>query len=106
MRRLVQLKKKEKALKAYAEFVPVYAKPDTYPFVYARANGDDAVLVVLNPAERPAEARFRLEPAAKDHRLLAGRAVKMTHDRGQYAIEGARPQLRDLQDGAVASPDA
>jgi glycosidase len=87
VRRLIQLKKREKALKAYAEFVPVFAKPDTYPFVYARANGEDAVLVILNPAERPAEARFRIEPAAKGHRLLAGRAVKMTHDGGQYAIE-------------------
>jgi maltose alpha-D-glucosyltransferase/alpha-amylase len=87
VRRLIRLKKKEKALAAYAEFVPVFAKPDTYPFVYARANGDDAVLVILNPAERPASARFRLEPAARDHRLLSGRAVEMIHDRGQYAVD-------------------
>jgi glycosidase len=87
VRRLIQLKKKEKALEAYAELVPVYAKADAYPFVYARANGDDAVLVILNPADRPAEARFRIEPPAKDHRLLAGRAVEMTHDRGQYALK-------------------
>ena len=89
VRLLIQLRKAEKALAAYAEFVPVYARPDTYPFVYARANGDDAVLVILNPAERPAQARFRLEPSAKDHRLLAGRAAEMTHDRGQYAVKVA-----------------
>ena len=87
VRRLIQLKKTEKALAAYAEFVPVYAKPDTYPLVYARANGDDAVLVILNPAERPAEARFQLEPVARDHRLLAGRPVEMTRDQGQYTVE-------------------
>jgi maltose alpha-D-glucosyltransferase/alpha-amylase len=87
VRRLIRLRKTENALAAYAEFVPVYAKPDTYPFVYARANGDDAVLVILNPAERPAEARFRLEPVVKGHRLLSGRAVEMTYDRGQYAVK-------------------
>ena len=87
VRRLIRLRKTEPALEAYAEFVPVYAKPDTYPFVYARANGDDAVLVILNPAERPAEARFRLEPVARDHRLLAGRAVEMTRAEGQYSVK-------------------
>jgi maltose alpha-D-glucosyltransferase/alpha-amylase len=86
VRRLIQLRKTERALAAYAELVPVYAKPDTYPFVYARANGDAAVLVILNPAERPAEARFRLEPVAKGYQLLAGRAVEMTHDRGQHRV--------------------
>ena len=97
VRRLIQLKKTEKALAAYAEFVPVYAKPDTYPFVYARANGDDAVLVILNPAERPAEARFRLEPVARDHRLLAGRRRGDDPRPGPVRRQGARPQLRDLQ---------
>ena len=43
--------------------------------------------MILNPAEHPAEARFRLEPFARDHRLLAGCAVEMAHDRGQYRIE-------------------
>jgi glycosidase len=87
VRRLIQLRKNEKALTAYAEFVPVYAKPDTYPFVYARASGSDAVLVVLNPADRATEARFTLEPMAKGHKLLSGRAMKMTTDGGKYVVE-------------------
>jgi maltose alpha-D-glucosyltransferase/alpha-amylase len=86
VRRLIQLKKKEKALKAYAEFVPVYAKPDAYPFVYARANGDAAVLVILNPAARVAEARFSLEPAVTRHELLAGRGVDMEYEHGRYHV--------------------
>jgi glycosidase len=89
VRRLIRLRKTEPALEAYAEFVPVYAKPDTYPFVYARANGDDAVLVILNPADRPAEARFRLEPVARDQRLLAGRAAEVTRAEGQYSVKVA-----------------
>ena len=48
--------------RGHADFAPLYAKANTYPLVYTRANGDDAVLVILNPAERPAEARFRLGP--------------------------------------------
>lgn len=47
----------------------------------------ESVLVILNPAERPAAARVRLEPFARDHRLPAGRAVEMTHDGGQYAVK-------------------
>lgn len=87
VRRLIQLRKSEAALTAYAEFVPVYAKPDSYPFVYARANGDAAVLVILNPAERPAEARFELQPAVSGHELLAGRAVELNHEAGRYAVK-------------------
>jgi glycosidase len=86
VRRLIRVKKEQKALKAYAEFVPVYAKPSTYPFVYARANGDAAVLVILNPAGRVAEARFTLAPAAKGHRLLAGRPVEMEYENGRYDV--------------------
>jgi glycosidase len=86
VRRLIRLKKEQKALKAYAEFVPVYAKPNAYPFVYARANGDAAVLVILNPAARVAEARFTVAPAASDHRLLAGRPVEMDYENGRYHV--------------------
>jgi len=89
VRRLIQLKKSEKAFKAYAEFVPVYAKPDTYPFVYARANGDDAALVILNPADRPTEAVFHLEPPARRHQLLAGKAMPLGYSKktGDYRVK-------------------
>jgi len=86
VRRLIALKKSRPALQAHAELVPVYAKPDTYPFVYARAGGDDAVLVILNPAARETTASFRLTPAARDHRLLAGTPVGLTHDHGRYQV--------------------
>jgi maltose alpha-D-glucosyltransferase/alpha-amylase len=72
VRNLIQLRKREKALAAYAEFVAVYAKENTYPFIYARANGDEKILVVLNPADRSAEAEFGLKPVIKNFELLAG----------------------------------
>jgi maltose alpha-D-glucosyltransferase/alpha-amylase len=87
VKRLIQLKKKEKALAAYAEFVPVYAKENAYPFVFARANGDEAVLVVLNPAARKEKASFSLTPAAKEVRLIAGRKIRMERKDGKYTIE-------------------
>lgn len=86
VRRLIQLKKQEKALTAYAEFVPVYAKENTYPFIYARASGDEAVLVILNPASREAEAEFSLKPAVKDHQLLAGTSIQMDVHNGHYKL--------------------
>ena len=72
VKRLIQLKKNEKALSSYAEFVPVYAKPETYPFIYVRADGDDMIMVILNPADRPAEAEFTLKPFIDKLELLAG----------------------------------
>jgi maltose alpha-D-glucosyltransferase/alpha-amylase len=78
VRRLIQLRKSTKALSAYAEFVPVYAKKSVYPFIYARANGDETVLVILNPAERNAEAVFTLKPSYAQSTLLAGREAQIT----------------------------
>ena len=81
VRRLITLKKSEPALSAYAEFVPVYAKPNGYPFVYARASGDDIVLCVFNPAERNERAEFTLNVSVKGMQLLAG-------DKLKYAVDG------------------
>jgi len=87
VKKLIQLKKREKALEAHAEFVPVYAKENTYPFVYVRANGSEAVLVILNPAARAEKASFKLLPEAKSLRLLAGSKVRMKIKKGEYSIE-------------------
>jgi glycosidase len=87
VKKLIQLKKKEKALAAYAEFVPVYARENAYPFVYARANGSEAVLVILNPAARTEKASFTLTPSAASVRLIAGRKIRMEKKGGKYVIE-------------------
>jgi maltose alpha-D-glucosyltransferase/alpha-amylase len=72
VRRLIKLRKQEKTLQAYAEFVPVYAKKNTYPFIYARACDDEKILVVLNPAAKEATAKFTLKPIMSEYTLLAG----------------------------------
>jgi maltose alpha-D-glucosyltransferase/alpha-amylase len=72
IRNLIKLKKSEPALMAFAEFVPVYAKEDTYPFIFARASGEDIVLAAFNPAAREESAEFTLNISAKEINLLAG----------------------------------
>ena len=90
VRKLIQLRKQEKAFNAYAEFVPVYAKENKYPFIYARACGNEAVLVILNPAAKSAQAKFSLKPAIKRYKLLAGKEsqIKIRENTCQVAIPG------------------
>ncbi|MBN2105210.1 glycosylase [bacterium] len=86
VRKLIGLKKEKNALRAYAEFVPVYAKKNTYPFIYARANGGEVILVILNPASKNAKADFSLKPVFHEHRLLAGKEIVMKVQNGQYQM--------------------
>jgi glycosidase len=77
VRALVRLKHQEPALAAYADFLPLYARDATYPFVYARVDGKDAVLAVFNPAARTVSAEFDCPLPFKRARLLAGREAKL-----------------------------
>ena len=86
-RKLVNLKSSEPALAAYAEFVPVYAGENTYPFVYARANGNEVVLCLYNPADRTESAEFRLNINASGLELLIGDELNINNDNGKYTNE-------------------
>ncbi len=76
-RALIRLKHTEPALAAYAEFVPLYAREHTYPFVYARAKGKDVVLVILNPSGTESSADFPWRVPSSNLRLLAGKEVRV-----------------------------
>jgi len=88
--RLIRLRKGHQALRSYAEFVPVYAKKNEYPFIYARANGDEAILVILNPSSKIANADFTLNPVFYKYRLLAGTeiTIKIQDSRYQMSVPG------------------
>ncbi len=86
VKRLIQLRKGEKALTAYAEFVPVYAKENTYPFIYARACGDEMILVILNPSGRKEKANFNLKPIIDHYELLAGREMEIEIQEDKYQV--------------------
>jgi len=75
-RKLIALKHSEPALANYAEFVPLYAKENTYPFVYARANGKDVVIVVLNPSSKEATATFDVNYTYSKTAVLSGKDLK------------------------------
>ena len=87
VRKLIQLKKSEMSLSAYAEFVPVYAKENTYPFIFARSAGEDVILAIFNPADREANAKFSLNLFAKNFELLAGNESEVTINDNQYGIK-------------------
>ena len=83
-RRLIALRHSEPALANYAEFVPVYPSqdaPDPYPFVYARAAGNNVVLVMLNPRAKASDATFNINVKFSGTKLLAGDAFKIEHNK-------------------------
>jgi maltose alpha-D-glucosyltransferase/alpha-amylase len=77
-RALIRLKHTEPALAAYAEFVPLYVKENTYPFIYARAKDRDVVLVILNPSGKESEAEFTLNIPYSTMKLLSGKEIQLT----------------------------
>ena len=52
-----------------------------YPFVYARAAGNDVVLVMLNPRAEASDATFRISVPFKKTRLLAGDSFPIRRDK-------------------------
>jgi maltose alpha-D-glucosyltransferase/alpha-amylase len=87
VRHLVELKKSEPALKGYAEFIPVYAKENTYPFIYLRASGSDVILCIFNPADRTEKADFILNIQAKKIIRLMGDKIPISHNFGNYTVQ-------------------
>jgi maltose alpha-D-glucosyltransferase/alpha-amylase len=75
VKKLIQLKHTEPALAAYADFTPLYAKENTYPFIYTRTNGNDVLLVIINPAEKAATAEFQTSVPYNMFHLLAGQKM-------------------------------
>ena len=90
-RQLIALRHNEPALANYAEFVPLYAEKDTYPFVYARAAGDDVVIVLLNPRAEESEAVFDINVPFRKTRLLMGDEIGFKHDRKSGKVSVKMP---------------
>ena len=86
VRRLIQLKKSEHALAAYAEFVPVYAGENSYPFIFARAAGKETILAIFNPADRTETAEFTMNLDARGFELLAGKNIEISCKNGNYNV--------------------
>ena len=77
VKKLIALKHTEPALAAYAEFTPLYAKTNTYPFVFSRANGKDVLLVIMNPIAKTSTATFDINIKTSGFTLVAGKKLKI-----------------------------
>jgi maltose alpha-D-glucosyltransferase/alpha-amylase len=87
VKKLIDLKHNEPALAAYAEFVPLYAKENTYPFVYARANGKDIILAIFNPSERPVSIECSFHSSRSKFQLIAGTAITLSKKRTTISMD-------------------
>lgn len=85
-RKLIALRRSEPALNGYSEFTPLYAKENAYPFIYSRAKGEDAILVILNPSANEAPATFDYTRPYRKLQLLAGKEMKMKKLKGQISV--------------------
>lgn len=86
VRALIKMKKDEPALAAYAEFVPVYAQDNKYPFIFARAAGENIVLAIFNPGPRNEKAEFSLNLTAKEFKLLSGKECEIKVNGDDYSL--------------------
>ena len=68
-------------LVAYAKFIPLHAKPNTYPFIYARAGGGETLLVIFNPAAAAVTVGFNFPTACRKLTLLAGKGMKVSNEK-------------------------
>lgn len=78
IRELVKLRSREKGLAAYADFTPLYARKNQYPFVFLRTAGEKRVLVALNPAGRAETATFSLKGRREGISQLAGNGTTVS----------------------------
>lgn len=85
-RKLIKLKKSEPAFANYAEFIPLYAKENTYPFVYARAKDSEVVIVMLNPSGEDVSAQFDINIPYSKTIILAGDTIEMTKNNKTVSI--------------------
>ena len=64
-RALLKLRREHPALANAADFEPLYAEKNGYPFVYLRIAGSERIVVSINPAERPSTVALKEVNKAK-----------------------------------------
>jgi glycosidase len=90
IRALVDLRRRHKALGAHANFAPLYARENTYPFIYQRSLGDETVIVALNPSRAPVSVDIALDHTPLHLDRLAGSGVEAAAGSGmiRFVMEG------------------
>lgn len=52
VKRLIEVRQSHKALQSRGEIEFLYAEKNAYPLVYLRSDGDEKILVIINPSDR------------------------------------------------------
>ena len=65
IKRLIKIRNEHEALQNYGEIEFVYAEENAYPFAYLRSNGDEKILVILNPSNNETSFESRYIPSEK-----------------------------------------
>ena len=52
VKKLISFRKKHSALWARSEYKTIYAEKEKYPYIYERADGNERLLIIINPANR------------------------------------------------------
>jgi len=89
VRRLIALRKSSAALCADGEFIPLYAKPRKYPFVYMRRKGREKFLITLNPSSNKVSANFKAPSISSPGRLQVGTGTVLTAKDGRSKVDMA-----------------
>ena len=84
-RKLIKLRKNEKALLPYGDVHILYAEKNKYPFIYSRHFENEIILVVLNPSQNDVMAKIAFECDAEPE-LLSGQGITVIKQRGYTRV--------------------
>ena len=62
IKKLITIRQSRKALQSKGETEFVYAEKNEYPLAYLRKEGDEKILVIINPADRQVSFRCSYQP--------------------------------------------
>lgn len=84
VQKLIGIRRQYKALQNYADIEFVYVEKDSYPLAYLRKEGEEKVLVVINPAAK--DASFSYDAKVKE--VLFGYGKEVTCTNGMVSVPG------------------
>ena len=84
-RKLIGLRKSNKAFWADSDFTPVFNEKNPYPMVYTRSDGNETWIIALNPTGRKQSVTLPALPG-----LRKGVSVKPEMSYGKASLSGTR----------------
>lgn len=87
IRWLIDLRHAYPALGNRGEFIPLYARPGGYPFVFLRRSEGESVVVAVNPSNRPVEVEItNIEGKGKTVTALYGPERGLIYDKEGWCV--------------------